>query len=97
MIHHIVCFRFKPGTADATIAAAGEALCGMQGRIPEIREVRWGPNLAPSAAEYPWVLVVLLDDMGAVARYTEHPVHQEVVARHLAPVREARLALDVEM
>ena len=97
MIHHIVCFRFKPGTPDAAIEAAGVALRGMQGQIPEVREVRWGPNLAPSAGEYPWVLIVLLDDMDAVERYTLHPVHQQVVAQFLAPVRDARLAVDVEV
>lgn len=69
----------------------------MRGRIPEIRDLHWGPNLAPSAAEYSHVLTVVVDDMAAVGRYLEHPVHQEAVARHIAPIREARLALDVEM
>ena len=58
--------------------------------------MRWTRNLAPSAAEYPWVLTVKVDDMAAVDRYTAHPVHQQVVAEYLAPVREARLALDIE-
>ncbi len=96
MIQHIVLFRFKPGTPDAAIQAAGEALRGMKGKIPEVRAVRWTRNLAPSAAEYPWVLTVEVDDMAAVDRYTAHPVHQQVVAEYLAPVREARLALDIE-
>ena len=96
MIHHIVCFRFKPGTPAELIAAAGAALHGMLGRIPEIRGIRWGPNLAPSATEYSHVLTVLVDDMAAIGRYGEHPVHQQVVAQQLAPIREARLAIDVE-
>ncbi len=97
MIHHIVCFRFKPGTPESAIKRAGEALLGMTGRIPEVRDVRWGPNLAPSATEYPWVLTVVVADMAAVERYLAHPVHQQVVAEFLAPVRDGRLALDVEM
>ena len=97
MILHIVAFRFRPGTAAASIGAAGAALLAMNGRIPEIREIRWARNLAPSANEYPHVLSVLLDDMAAVERYSAHPVHQQVVTEVLAPIREARLALDIEV
>jgi hypothetical protein len=97
MIHHIVCFRFKPDTRAEQIAAAGAALLAMQGQIPEIRAVRWSANLAPSAAEYSHVLTVAADDMAAVGRYLEHPVHQQAVARHIAPIRDARLAIDVEL
>ncbi len=97
MIHHIVCFRFKAGITPEQIAGAGAALLGMQGRIPEIRGVRWGENFAPSAGEYSHVLTVILDDMAAVHRYLAHPVHVQVVAEAIAPIREARLALDFEM
>ena len=96
MIQHVVCFRFEAGTTAEQIAHAGRSLLGMKGRIPEIREVRWGLNLGPSTAEYTHVLTVILDDMAAVARYTTHPVHVQVVAEALAPIREARLAIDFE-
>ena len=96
MIRHVVLFRFRADATAAQVEAAGEALRGMRGRIPEVRAVTWGPNLAPSAAEWPWVLVVTVDDMAAVQRYVDHPVHADIVARLLAPYREARLAVDVE-
>jgi Stress responsive A/B Barrel Domain len=97
MIYHIVCFRFTPGTSEELIAAAGAALLRMGDEIPDILGVRWGPNFAPSSAEYSHVLVVMADDMPAVSRYLEHPVHQDTVARFIAPIREARLAIDVEL
>ena len=96
MIQHIVCFRFKDGTAPEQIAEAGAGLLAMRGRIPEIRSISFGPNLAPSATEYSHVLTVVVDDMAAVRRYGDHPVHLETVSRFLAPIREARLALDIE-
>jgi hypothetical protein len=97
MILHVVAFRFRPGTAAAAIEAAGDALLGMRGSIPEIREIRWAPNLAPGGGEYSHVLTVLLDDMAALERYAVHPVHQSVVTEFLVPIREARLALDLEV
>jgi hypothetical protein len=96
MIHHVVLFRFRSDAEAERVAAAGEALLAMRGRIPEVRGVSWGPNLAPSAGEWPWVLVVECDDMDAVRRYADHPVHRDVVERHVAPIRDARLAIDVE-
>lgn len=97
MIHHIVCFRFKEGTTSEQIDAAGYALRGMQAGIPEVRAVRWGPNLATSAAEYSHILTVEFDDMSAVERYLDHPLHQRIVQDHLVPIRDARLAIDVEI
>jgi hypothetical protein len=79
------------------IEAAGDALLAMEGTIPEIREIRWAPNLAPDTGDYTHVLTVLLDDMEALERYAVHPDHKRVVAEFLVPIREARLALDIEV
>jgi hypothetical protein len=97
MIHHVVLFRFNDGVTDAQVAEAGAALAGLAGRIGEIRRIAFGRNQAAGAAEWPWVLVVLLDDMDAVERYAAHPAHVDVVQRVLAPIRAARLAVDVEV
>ena len=96
MILHLVLFRFKPGTGSEAIAAAGGALLSLQGKIPDIRAIRWGPNLAADSLEYSHGLVVALKDMAAVERYRDHPAHREVVAKYLAPIRESRLAADLE-
>lgn len=96
MILHIVLFRFKPGVTSARIAQAGEALVAMQSGIPEIRAIRWGANLGPSVGEYSHVLTVSLDEMPAVDRYLDHPVHRRTISEHIAEIREARLALDIE-
>ena len=97
MIHHVVLVRFRPDAGDDRVAAAGDALRRMQGRIPAARSVSWARNQAPSAAEWPWVLLVECDDMEAVAEYLAHSVHQDAVARYMTPVLEARLAVDFEV
>lgn len=96
MIQHVVLFRFRSDATGEAIRAAGDALRAMRGRIPAARTVTWGPNLAESAGEWPWVLIVECADMNAVAEYVAHPVHRETVDRYIAPIREARLAVDVE-
>jgi len=32
-----------------------------------------------------------------VERYLDHPIHKRIIADHLAPIRDARLAIDVEV
>ena len=96
MILHFVLLRFKPGTTPERIAALAGALLEMKGPIPEIRDIRWGANLGPSAADYPYVLTVVFDDLDSLERYLVHPVHRRVVAEHLEGIREAKLAVDIE-
>jgi hypothetical protein len=97
MIHHVVLFRFNDGVGEAQLAELRAGLLGLAGVISEIRRIAFGPNLAPGAAEWPYVLVVDLDDMKTVQRYAEHPAHVDVVQRLVAPIRAARLAVDVEV
>jgi len=97
VIHHVVLFRWTASATPDQVAAAGAALLGMQGRIPEIRSVAFGPNLAESGSEYSHALLVLVDDMAAVKRYVDHPHHVHVARTFLLPIRDARLALDFEV
>ncbi len=96
VIRHIVLFRFTADATPAQIESAGVALRAMHGAVPELHEVTFGPNLGPTAAEWPYVLIVTTDDMPSVERYLTHPVHVETVGRYVAPIRAGRLAIDVE-
>ncbi|MFZ5623337.1 MAG: Dabb family protein [Gemmatimonadota bacterium] len=97
MIHHTVLFRFVPEVRAEQLEAAREALLGMPKAIPFIRGIAFGPNLAPSADTYSHVLEVQLDDMAAVNAYLEHPEHNRVVSEYIHPIRESRLAVDLEV
>lgn len=90
-------FQFRPETSPDQVVALREGLHALRGAIPEIRQLSFGPNLAPGADEWPWVLMVHVDDMSALQRYAEHPAHRKVVEELLTPIRQRRLAADVEM
>lgn len=97
MIHHMVLFRFFPEATAAQVDAARDALLAMPAAIPFIRGVAFGPNLGPSADAYSHLLLVQLDDMAAVQQYLDHAEHRRVVDSYLAPIRESRLAVDLEV
>lgn len=90
-------FQFRSETSPDQVVALREGLHALRGAIPEIRRLSFSPNLAPGADEWPWVLVVHVDDMSALQRYAEHPAHRKVVEELLTPIREARLAADVDV
>jgi hypothetical protein len=92
-----VLFQFRPDTSPDQIVALREGLLDLRRAIPEIRHLSFGPNLAPGADEWPWVLVVHVDDMSALHRYGEHPAHRRVVEELLTPIRQERLAVDVDV
>jgi hypothetical protein len=96
VILHVVLLRFRASTTPIEVEDARRALLGMRGAVPGVHGVSFGPNLAPSAAEWPYVLVVELEDATSVEAYLAHPVHQDVLAKYIKPVLEARLAADAE-
>jgi hypothetical protein len=97
VIHHIVQFQWKPDVTAEQIQKAGAGLLAMRGRIDEIRDIRFGPNMVEEQVPYTHVLVVVLDDMAAVRRYAVHPVHVETVATCTRPILATRLAADLDV
>jgi hypothetical protein len=96
MIQHIVLFKIKDSATPGQIVEAGEALLAMKAEIAEIKSIHFGPNLGPSVKEYSHVLLLTCEDMGALQRYLDHPIHRNTVAQFIAPIRDGRLAADLE-
>jgi hypothetical protein len=92
-----VLLRWKASTTPERQRELAAQLVALKQAIPEIRAIATGPNLDPdSAAEWPFVLEVQVDDLAALRRYTDHPAHMAVV-KELREAREARLAVDLEV
>lgn len=89
--------RLRPEASPDQVAALREGLLSLPASIREIRRLTFGPNLAPGADQWPWVLMVWLDDTNALSRYAHHPAHLDVIARLFAPIKADRLAVDVEV
>ena len=97
MIHHTVLIRWKKETTPERQCELAGKLLALKGVIPEIRAIHTGPNRDPEAVkEWPFVLLVVVDDAAALKRYVEHPAHQ-AVAKELAAAREGRVAVDLEV
>ena len=96
VILHVVLLRFRETASPLQVEDARRALLAMRGAVPGVVGVTFGPNLAMSAAEWPHVLIVALEDFVSVERYLAHPVHVDVAAKYMTPILEGRLAVDAE-
>ena len=96
MIRHMVMFKCKPETDDATLQEIMARLEGLQGQIPGLLHIRCHRSL-PS--DRPVVWSFLLDsgvaDAEALGAYLKHPAHV-AVNEWMSPFLESRAVVDYE-
>jgi hypothetical protein len=79
-VRHVVMFRWVAGLDDDHVERVEAGLAALPGRIPEIRDYRFGPNLGINPGTYDFVVVADFDDEQAYQTYRDHPDHQAFIA-----------------
>jgi hypothetical protein len=96
MIRHMVMFRKKSETDDATVQEIMDRLQGLHGEIPGLLHARCYRSL-PS--DRPVVYTFLLDsavaDVDALGAYLKHPAHV-AVNEWMSPFLESRAVVDYQ-
>jgi len=93
MFYHVVLFKWREDSTTFDHHAACAALKDMSGKIPGVLDVRVGKNVT-SRSDHTHCLLVVLESEADLAVYDAHPVHQAVVAEHIAPIRGTVNAVD---
>jgi hypothetical protein len=96
MIKHMVMFKKKPETDEATIQQIMDRLEGLYGEIRGLMGIRCYRAL-PSDRPVVWTFLLdsTLADAGALAEYLGHPKHVEV-NKWMSPYLESRAVIDYE-
>ena len=94
MVEHLVFFKLKPETPEASKINMLEKLRSLQGEIPEILEISCGENFTDRAKNFNLGLRVLLNSKADLSTYSNHPAHLEVVNNHIKPILDDIIALD---
>jgi trehalose-6-phosphatase len=96
MIRHMVMFRKKPDTDEATIHEIMERLEGLYGEIHGLMGL-WCYRSMPSDRPVMWTFLLdsKLADLDALQRYLSHPKHVEV-NEWMSPFLESRAVVDYE-
>jgi Stress responsive A/B Barrel Domain len=92
MIQHVAGFTWKPGTTEEDVAALMAMLEALPGRVPAVREYRFGRDLELNPGTSDFAVLALVDDAAGLAAYLEHPFHLEV-RELIAPMAESRTAV----
>ena len=80
MLIHIVCWKYKAETDDATREGHREKLRALVGVIPEIVGFDVGRDILHLERSFDTGLVATFADAEALERYTIHSEHQKVAA-----------------
>ena len=92
MITHAVLFKLKD---PSNIQKTREVLLGMDGKIPQIRNLEVGVDVVRSQRSYDLALITRFDSMEDLQAYQVHPVHVEVL-NYITSVRESVVAVDFQ-
>jgi hypothetical protein len=95
VIQHIVLMKVKPGTTDEQIEAAFEAGSELPDEIPGLQKLTYGRDRAEPAHGFSLASVVQLADEEALEAYLNHPKRNEYLERHVDPLIEERIEVDV--
>jgi len=95
VIQHIVLLKLKPGTSDQQIAAAFEAGRDLPNEIPGVLQRTYGRDESKASHGFNIASVVQLNDERALETYLSHPKRAEYLERHVNPITEERIELDV--
>ncbi|MBR1748085.1 MAG: Dabb family protein [Clostridia bacterium] len=96
MIKHVICFKLKEG-AEESRKQVREVLAGMEGRVPQIRDVAVHLDELRSPRSFDVILEVLVDSWEALESYQKDEYHCEVVKKYLNTVVERSVAMDFEV
>lgn len=80
-VHHVVCLKFKPGTATENIKSVEQAFAALQQKIPGIDSLKWGTNVSKEQRSKGFTHCFILTFKSEKERdaYIEHPEHKAFV------------------
>jgi hypothetical protein len=97
MICHIVLLTLRSDAPPDAPGAIVEALRGLPGVVPSIRDYRAGVDLGIGPGNATVAATATFDDYAGFVEYRDHPSHRAVIERYIDPVRESRAAIQFEI
>ncbi len=81
MIRHIVFFKFRDSATDDERRELVAALCSLKEKIPLVKDIELGEDIAKSERSYDLALNTLFDSSDDLESYRTDPYHVKVVER----------------
>lgn len=81
--HHVVAFRFKPEVTAAQLVALTSELQSWAPTVPGLRYYGCGADLQLREGNDDYAVAAVFETEDALKGYLDHPVHHDIVARHI--------------
>lgn len=96
-LKHVVLFKFKPGTDEATIASLIEGYKALPGKIDVMNHFEWGKDVSVEDLHkgYTHCFITTFADASGRDAYIPHQAHQDYV-KILLPHLDDLLVVDFE-
>ncbi len=95
MLKHIVFMKFKTGVDALQIEELKKNLGALPGKIDEIKEFEFGPDILKSERSYDFALAASFTGLDSLKRYQSHPDHIPVIQK-VRGLCETILVVDFE-
>ncbi len=86
MLHHMVMFRFKPGTTQDQIGAITDGLASLPGQIEVLDDYRFGPDAGITEGSWDYGVSAKFVNESEYAVYATDPAHTEIIRSTITPV-----------
>lgn len=96
MIEHLVLLKVKPDASPQETERMIDALKGLAGSIPSIRELTCGRNTSDRSQGFTHGLFVRFASTADLDAYISHSEHRRVVDEYLQPVVDDVVVVDYE-
>jgi hypothetical protein len=97
MFRHVVLLTWVDTATAEERQAVVDGLESLAAVIPELRSYRVGVDAGLVAeGNSDLVAVADFDDIAGYIVYRDHPVHQEIIAKHIRPILASRAAIQHE-
>lgn len=93
MFTHIVFFKLQD---ESNIEKAADILRGMEGKIPELKELQVGVDVIRSDRSYDIALITKFDNKNDYEIYNSCEYHVNEVIKNLKPMLESSKTVDFE-
>ncbi len=94
-VHHVVVYRWAPGTSAEVVAAIEAEVARLPGLVPSLRRYRHGPDLGLGEGRWDYGIVASFDDEEGWRAYDQHPEHDRVRTDVIAPHVADRAAIQI--
>jgi hypothetical protein len=96
VIRHVAVFTFAPEFGREEREHWMGLLRALEGQVAGLRSMTVGVDMLHGPASAELAIVADFDDLDALARYTRHPLHEEIL-RISGPVKRSLATVDFEL